>query len=194
MTVPFSDLKHFEIFIRRNFPEKSKRTLSVEQYTPSSVLMPVYEKSDGLYILFFKRTQFVKHHKGEISFPGGAFEAGDADLKNTALRETEEEIGVHPHDVTIIAELDDLKTPSRYHITPFIGIIPHPYPFRVNTLEVEYIFEVPLRHLLNRSHHRLGYRLFETTIYEINYYYFEQHTIWGVTGNILNNFISKIIL
>ncbi len=188
----FSDPERLAGRLRESFAHEPRRTLIPDHYKPSAVLIPIFIKNGELSALFVKRSQSVRHHRGEIAFPGGAFDINDRSLEHTALRETEEEIGVHPSDIRILAELDELKTPTQFHITPFIGVMPYPYPWRINKDEVELVFDVPLSRLVSRSAHRKGFRLMEKNIYEIHYYYHDHHIIWGVTGNILYNFFSRI--
>jgi 8-oxo-dGTP pyrophosphatase MutT (NUDIX family) len=125
-----------------------KTKVEDKSYGLSAVLVPLYEKEGEGFVLFTKRTSKVKYHQGQLSFPGGAFDPQDGNLKSTALRESFEEIGLQPGDVDVLGELDDVATlTSRYIITPFVGIIPYPYNFRINPEEVEKILEVPLKAL-----------------------------------------------
>ena len=96
---------------------------------PAGVLIPMYEKDGEHFVIFTLRTETVEHHKGQISFPGGAFNPGDENLLDTALRESFEEIGLFPSDVEVMGELDDQVTVSNFRITPFVGFIPYPYTF-----------------------------------------------------------------
>lgn len=182
----------FEIYKSRVQSIQHKLALELGSFIPAAVLIPFYEKNGEPFLLFAKRTQTVRHHKGQISFPGGAYELTDPDLRHTALRETEEEIGLDQSCVEILAELDDMFTPTRFRVTPFVGVIPYPYSFKINPHETAELIEVPLRHLLLESHHRTGYRMYQSHIYEIHYYDFGEHTIWGVTGQILNDLLKKI--
>ncbi len=143
-------------------------------------------------MLFTLRTDRVRHHKGQISFPGGARD-GDESLRTTALRETFEEIGVSPDDVTILSELNDMLTPTRYRVTPFVGSIPYPYDFSVNTHETEQLIEVPLNHLLDPACHRVGHKTFENRSYEVHFYEYGPHSIWGVTGHIIRELVTRIL-
>ena len=106
--------------------------------------MPVFLKKGQYHLLFIQRTERVKYLKGQISFPGGAYEKNDGLILNTALREAEEEIGLIPKDVQILGELDDVLTAtSNYIISPFVGLIPYPYDFRPDKWETEELLEVP---------------------------------------------------
>jgi 8-oxo-dGTP pyrophosphatase MutT (NUDIX family) len=169
-----------------------KRALPLESFTAAAVLIPVFLKNGEPHLLFTKRTSTVRHHKGQISFPGGAMDPGDESLAATALRETHEEIGVKPEDVKLLAELDDMITPTLYRVTPFVGIIPYPYQFEINADETEELIEVPWIHLNDPSHHRVGTKTFANRTYEIHYYDYQHHTIWGVTGHIVRGLLEKL--
>jgi 8-oxo-dGTP pyrophosphatase MutT (NUDIX family) len=109
----------------------------------SAVLVPVYLDGERYYIVFIRRTRTVKAHKGQISFPGGSREAEDRTLLDTALRESSEEIGLHPEDVEVLGELDDeVTTTSNYVVTPFVAAMPWPYRLIVNPAEVEEIITI----------------------------------------------------
>jgi 8-oxo-dGTP pyrophosphatase MutT (NUDIX family) len=180
--------------IRSIYERHDKRRIELGTQTPASVLVPFFEKAGQVHILLAKRTETVRFHKGQISFPGGALDAGDKDLSYAALRETEEEIGIPKKDIKIIAELDDMFTPTNFRVTPFAGVIPYPYDAKLNPHETAQIIEIPLSHFLDQRHHRLGYRRFMNKTYEVHYYDFEEHTVWGVTGFILFELIEKIKL
>src|SRR5437016_14087723 len=103
----------------------------------AAVLLPLYRLEDEYFVLLTRRSEQVAHHKGQISCPGGAIDAEDADALAAALRETEEEVGIAPEDVQILGALDDLEaTVSGFLITPFVGLIPYPYPLRLNPCEI----------------------------------------------------------
>ena len=116
---------------------------------PSGVLIPIYVE-EGRYILVLtRRSQLVRYHKGEISFPGGGYHPSDGSLRQTALRESFEEIGLDPGKVDILGELDDIATMSSgFIITPFVGLIPAEYPFKISEFEIDELIHVPLDALL----------------------------------------------
>ena len=113
----------------------------------AGVIIPLFEMDGDCHFLLTKRSNAVRYHKGEISFPGGMYEAEDGNLMNTALRECTEEIGVARNDVEVIGRLDDVYTTTGFVITPYVGMIPYPYEFRTNPQEVQYIITLPYRFL-----------------------------------------------
>jgi len=155
-------------------------------------LIPMFLKSGEPYVLLTKRTSTVRHHKGQISFPGGAMDPSDESLSRTAVRETHEEIGVDPTDVQVLAELDDMVTPTQFRVTPFVGLIPYPYEFRINVDETEELIEVPWFHLVDPANRRVGTKKYMNRTYTVHYFDYHEHVIWGVTGNIIDNFILTI--
>ncbi|MFH1002677.1 MAG: CoA pyrophosphatase, partial [Chloroflexota bacterium] len=171
---------------------RPKKRLTDDSRTLSAVLLPLYCRDGQHHIVFTKRTREMREHKGQIAFPGGVFQPADGSLLTTALRECAEEMGVAPEDVEVLGELDDtLTTTSSYIITPYVGLIPWPYPFRANPGEIDKIIEVPLPALLDES--RLHVHQTETlagqrvTAYS---YYYRGEVIWGATAAILHQFLD----
>ena len=132
--------------------QREKRHIVDTRRVSSAVLIPIYYKERQYHILFTQRTEKVKDHKGQISFPGGAYEEEDETLLNTALREAAEEIGLMASDVEVLGELDDVLTISTpYIISPFVAAIPWPYQFKLDEFETEEIIEIPISSLLNKD-------------------------------------------
>jgi 8-oxo-dGTP pyrophosphatase MutT (NUDIX family) len=150
----------------------------------ASVMLPLFVKDGSLHILLTKRTEWMKAHPGEISFPGGMYEEVDADTKKTALRECCEEIGVKTGDVEIIGRLDDLTTLTGFVITPYVGIIPYPYTFNINQKEVAYLIYLPFAHLATNDliQEQIEYRGRAETI---DCFYYNGERIWGATCRML---------
>ena len=160
----------------------------------SAVLIPIYYKQGQYYILFTQRTEKVKDHKGQISFPGGAYEEQDGTLVNTALRECAEEIGLAAEAVELLGELDDTATTtSSYIISPFVAVIPWPYPLKVDPTEVEEIIEVPISALLDRSCLREEIRVIGGKAITFYWYHYQETVIWGATAWILNQFLDVFV-
>ncbi len=157
---------------------------------PSAILLPLYVKDHQDHILFTRRTQKVEYHKGEISFPGGARDPEDSDLLATALRESQEEMGIHPRDVQVLGTLDDVVTSTGFVITPFVGTIPYPYPFSPFAEEIEEVLEIPVSGLIageRASQRASGYGTGRLGVgYE---YQYNSHIIWGATAKIVAQFL-----
>src|SRR3989449_10807061 len=132
--------------IRRRLADRPRRTLNDDGLRQAAVLIPLFLENGEPHVLFTRRTDTVQDHKGQISFPGGATDRDDPDAMTTALRETDEELGIPPDQVLVLGALDDVHaTVSGFLITPFAGIIPHPFPLRVNAAEIAEVLTVPLR-------------------------------------------------
>jgi 8-oxo-dGTP pyrophosphatase MutT (NUDIX family) len=157
---------------------------------PAAVLVPLFQKNRKTHILLTKRTDSVLHHKGQISFPGGAYHSEDPDFLTTALRETEEEIGVEREAVEILGELDQMTTLSNFRIRPFVGVIPYPYPFKLSAFEVKRLIELPLDYLLGEADFKEASFTYEGQS-SINLHIdFQGDVIWGATARILKNFMD----
>lgn len=157
----------------------------------SAVLVPVFWKKGQYHMLFIQRTERVKYHKGQISFPGGAYEKKDGVILNAALREAKEEIGLAQDDVRILGELDDtLTATSNYIISPFVGLIPYPYDFKPDKWETEELIEIPIADLLDRNCFSEGITVQDGQEVETYFYRYGNRTIWGATAKILKQFLE----
>jgi 8-oxo-dGTP pyrophosphatase MutT (NUDIX family) len=178
--------------LREAISQRQKQRIINANLVTSAVLVPIYYKQGQYYILFTKRTNKVREHKGQISFPGGARHDGDRTLLDTALRESAEEIGLLPGEVKVLGELDDILTEtSGYVISPFVALIPYPYQFKVDGWEVEEIIEAPISALLDKDLHQ------QTRVIDIDgqavtsyFYHYQGRVIWGATANILHQFLD----
>jgi 8-oxo-dGTP pyrophosphatase MutT (NUDIX family) len=161
-------------------------------FSHAAVLVPLFRKGDVCHLLFTKRSDQVKYHKGEISFPGGVVDEADSELERTALREAFEEIGLKEKDVQIIGVLDDIVTITEFIVTPIVGLFPYPYPFKVSEVEIAELIEVPLASLLDEDCFSER-EIIRGTRKEVVYaYQYEGHTIWGATARILKQFLELI--
>lgn len=176
--------------LRQLLSLRQKQHILDDSRIPSAVLLPIYYKNGQYYILFTKRTETVKTHKGQISFPGGVYQDEDGTLVDTALRESAEEIGLMAQDVEVLGELDDEPSvASNYIITPFVGLIPWPYQFKLNKEEAEEIIEVPISTLLDVGCHLQEVETLEGKVFS---YAYQCHgiVIWGATARILDKFLD----
>jgi 8-oxo-dGTP pyrophosphatase MutT (NUDIX family) len=161
----------------------------------ASVLVPLFWKWEECYLVLTKRSQYVEHHKGEISFPGGAKEKEDVSLSETALRETEEEIGLCFNKVEILGKLDDTKTlGSNFVISPFVGWFEYPCSFCMNPLETEELLEIPLNFFLKKKNYWKSSFEDGGRKLEGHFYQWENNIIWGATARILYNFCEKLLV
>jgi len=184
--------KDFIDQIRNILSSRKRRVIEHPPFSHAAVLVPLFQKDGDCHLLFTKRSEEVKYHKGEISFPGGVVDEEDKELINTALREAHEEIGLKESDVQIIGVLDDIVTITEFIVTPIVGLFPYPYPFKVSEVEIAELIEVPLSHLLDEN----CFGEMEITRgdrKEIVYaYQYGRHTIWGATARILKQFLDLI--
>jgi 8-oxo-dGTP pyrophosphatase MutT (NUDIX family) len=161
----------------------------------SAVLLLLYEQQGREYVLFQERTQEVMHHKGEVSLPGGRRDPEDGTLQETALRETDEEIGVARDHIEVFGALDEVATrSSNYVISPFVGAITRTgeYPFRMAESEVKELLIVPLDHLTDAA--TAEWQVIEDgedAIADREFRY-ERHRIWGATARIVGQYIDLL--
>jgi 8-oxo-dGTP pyrophosphatase MutT (NUDIX family) len=171
---------------------RERRVISQGSLTPSAVLVPIYENGGEHYIVLTKRTRRVEHHKGQVSFPGGAYEDGDSDLQATALRESFEEIGVRGEDVEVLGNLDDQVTSTNFAITPFVGAMPYPYEFNVNRWEVDTLIEAPVSALLDPANFDSETTDDEGRVHPYAYYRYGGHRITGITAMMLQQLLDLV--
>ncbi|ANS85666.1 putative Nudix hydrolase NudL [Vibrio scophthalmi] len=159
----------------------------------AAVLIGFVERENGLNVLFTKRAAHLKHHPGQVSFPGGKYELEDGSLRATALRETHEEIGVFAQQIEIFGQMPELPTISQFSVTPYLAFIDANYFAAIDHNEVESVFEVPVeivldpKHLysdtfcVKQQHHR---------VFAINY---QGQFIWGMTAQIIHALQNHIM-
>lgn len=159
---------------------------------PSAVLVPLIEREHGLSMLLTQRSEHLRHHAGQISFPGGSMDDTDNDLIHTALRETEEEIGITQQDIHVLGKLPIQPTTTGFMIQPVVGIIPAHSDIILCEDEVSDTFEVPLDFLFNRDNHNHSYHEYKGKNYSIYSIPYEDWNIWGATASIIVKFSQLI--
>jgi 8-oxo-dGTP pyrophosphatase MutT (NUDIX family) len=179
--------------LKQILAQRQKQYIDDTDRVPSAVLIPVYENEGEYYIVFIRRAETVKAHKGQISFPGGTREISDGTLLDTAIRESTEEIGLLPEDVEILGELDDeITTTSNYIVTPFVAMIPWPYSFVINKGEVDEIIKIPVTALLDKDCLKPDIEFLNGKEFESYAYHYNGRIIWGATARILNKLLGII--
>lgn len=155
--------------------------------TPASVLVPIVTHGAGLTVLFTQRTAHLRAHSGQVSFPGGRAEPGDASPEFTALRETQEEIGLAPERIEVLARMPEYLTRTGYRVTPVVGLVPPPLELVPDPREVEEVFEVPLAFLLDPANHQRETRDLAGRNVGFWVMQYDRHRIWGATAGMLVN-------
>lgn len=160
-----------------------------QRLTPASVLVPLVAHSDHMSLLLTKRTAHLHDHAGQISFPGGREDPEDQDAIATALRETEEEIGLSRAHIEVIGTLPLYLTGTGFQVTPVVALVHPPFDLQPDSFEVAEIFEVPLDYLMHGANHERRSAEFPNrpgrrTFYAMPY---ERHFIWGATAGMLRN-------
>ncbi|AGG34022.1 NUDIX hydrolase [beta proteobacterium CB] len=155
--------------------------------TQAAVLIPLLLKNDGLSVLLTQRTDHLHDHAGQISFPGGRMDPGDSSPNDTALRESEEEIGLDRQGVEIIGHLPQYLTVSGYSVTPVVGLVKPQAEYALDAFEVADVFEVPLHFLMDPANHQV--RVWESDQGSRRFYSmpYENRFIWGATAGMLRN-------
>ena len=188
-------------FVQEKLTKYSPQTLAHPEFKQSAVLIGLVPTENSYKMLFTVRSSKMKHHQGEISFPGGRFdEKNDNTLLDTVLRETYEEIGVPKNDIEIIGQLNDSPTISGYIIRPFIAILSLPINFQFipNCEEVSEIFCVPIENFVEKSNYQetpLKEFGLPVSIINIVYRSFENgksYNIWGATAHLMTQYIQII--
>jgi 8-oxo-dGTP pyrophosphatase MutT (NUDIX family) len=185
--------KDFVNQIREILSLRKRRVIEHPPFSHAAVLVPLFRKGEDCHLLFTKRSDQVKYHKGEISFPGGGVDEEDSELEGTALREAFEEIGLKEDDVQIIGILDDIVTITEFIVTPFVGLFPYPYPFKVSEIEIAELIEVPLSALLDEDCLSEREIIRGTGKEVVLAYQYQDHIIWGATARILKQFLDLIV-
>lgn len=180
--------------IQTRLADRQRRMIEDSETRRAAVLIPLYRAGEETLVLFTRRTDTVEHHKGQISFPGGGEDEGDAGPLETALRETEEELGIPRAQVRILGVLDDVYTfVSGFVITPVVGVIPPPEALRVNREEIAEVLSVPLAVFRDPSRVRVEDRA-RTSGERVRLYFYSHgpHEIWGATAWIMKDFIDAV--
>ena len=159
---------------------------------PAGVLVPIINRPAGPTILLTQRTAHLKKHAGQISFPGGGWEEQDPHLEATALRETEEEIGLHNRHIEVLGQLSLYETSAAYGVTPVVGWVEPPFDLTIDPFEVAEAFEVPLGWIMQRENHQVESRVRDG---RRRHYYvlpYEGRFIWGATAGMLVNLVDVL--
>ncbi|WP_394151864.1 CoA pyrophosphatase [Vibrio maritimus] len=190
-------LARFQLLQTKDYHKDTKqRTASVDRRSlrEASVLIGLVERENRLHVILTKRASHLKHHPGQISFPGGKVEPTDDSPAFTAIRETEEEIGVTHDHLSIIGNLPKLVTVTAFHVTPVLAFVDANYRPKIDTNEVDYLFEVPLEFLASPANlSSVAFRI-QGQRHRVLSIPYKEHFIWGVTAQIIENLQTQLLL
>jgi len=157
----------------------------------AAVLVPLASVDGEWHLLYTRRTDRVESHKGQVSFPGGACDAGETTPEQTALREAHEEVGILPQDVRVLGRLTNMITITHFRVTPVVGVVPWPYVFRVGNDEVARVFTIPLTWLAE-PRNRWEFPFPERKRALIAYHPYDGELLWGATARMTVDFLSML--
>jgi 8-oxo-dGTP pyrophosphatase MutT (NUDIX family) len=160
--------------------------------TPAAVLFPIVRRAEGFTVLLTQRTAHLRDHAGQISFPGGRVEAEDASPVHTALRETEEEIGLTRERIEILGFLPEYRTGTGFQVTPVVALVHPPFDLSLDDFEVAEVFEVPLAFLLNPANHQAHSIHHRGALREYLAMPYGDYFIWGATAGMIRSLTDRM--
>lgn len=172
--------------------DSSTRFIPAAPHRRAAVLVPVIPRADGPHLLFTLRAAHLRDHSGQVAFPGGKIDPGDATPIHAALREAREEVGLEPDAIRTLGYLDPYLSATGFLVTPVLGLVAPEAPLHLNAAEVAATFEVPLTYLLDRRRRRIESRIWQGRVRRYYVIEYGPHRIWGVTAGIVNNLHERL--
>jgi len=170
-----------------------RRVVSPEGLRSAGVLVPLRARGDEVTVVLARRTEQVPHHKGQVCFPGGSRDPGDADLLETALREAEEELGIRRGDVEILGSMDPVITVTGFCIQPFVATVSATAGFHLDEFEMAEVFEAPLSIFAEFDRYRYAEAMFRGERNRVYFFDHGPHIIWGATATILHRLAELVV-
>ncbi|MBI4246417.1 MAG: CoA pyrophosphatase [Candidatus Rokubacteria bacterium] len=185
-------IEELAVRTRARLAGRARRIVPPGSLIRAAVLVPLIDRGEP-YVVFAKRTERVAHHKGQISFPGGVVDPGDASPLDAALRECEEEIGLHRAAVEPLGALDDTETvATQFVITPWVGLVRAPDAWTPDGEEIEKVIEVPFAALVAVGGFRVEMWERDGVRRPVHFFDYEGETIWGATARILWHYLELL--
>ena len=188
-------MKYLPDILKRELTRSKFATNQNEKIlSKAAILIPLVQHEDDWHLLFTRRTHFVSTHQNEVSFPGGSYEPSDLDLETTALRETREEIGITSENIEILGALPTLNTITGFSVYPFVAILLWPVKMKINKYEVESVFTIPIKWLMDEAnYYEEDYQNEKYGIRRVIHYkdYHGEH-LWGFTAKVVQELIRLI--
>ena len=179
--------------LKRVLDPLPRRVVSPEGLRSAGVLVPLRARGDEVTVVLARRTEQVPHHKGQICFPGGSRDPGDADLLETALREAEEELGIRRGEAEILGAMDPVVTVTGFCIQPFVASISATARFSLDAFEMAEVFEAPLSIFAEFDRYRYAEAMFRGERNRVYFFDYGPHTIWGATAIILHRLAELVV-
>ncbi|WP_372965573.1 CoA pyrophosphatase [Marinobacter sp.] len=161
-------------------------------YPEAGILVPITDTPGNPEMIFTLRSAHLKTHRGQVAYPGGKRDPGDASLAATALRETYEEIGLPPDQVRVIAPLSQVVSLHRILVTPYVGMVPADHVLKPNPDEIESVFRVPISFFLEDKRERTDALGFQNSTLYVPCYRWERYQIWGLSAVVLVDFLNAV--
>jgi 8-oxo-dGTP pyrophosphatase MutT (NUDIX family) len=161
----------------------------------AAVMLPLFVYNNEWHLLLTQRADTLVEHRGQVAFPGGGHEQQDKDLRETALREMHEEIGVEPEDVHVFGHLGDLPVVTGYLVRPYVGQIPWPYTFYLAKEEVHSVFSIPISWLAAPENHQVHFRSVAGREFPVIYFeLYDGYQLWGASAEMAMALLSALNL
>lgn len=173
-------------------PVEGDQGAVAENLTPAAVLVPLVSRPEGYQMLLTRRTDHLRDHPGQISFPGGRIEASDASPVHAALREAEEEIGLSPDLPRILGYLPTYQTGTGFSVFPVVALLEPPFDLSLDDFEVAEVFEVPLSFLLDPGNHRQEKMHYRGALREYTVMPYGERFIWGATAGMILSLYRRL--
>lgn len=185
-------LHNFQLNLLHQSDQQRQLLVEPDNLVPSAVLIALIEKDNQLEVLLTKRASHLKHHSGQICFPGGKVEPTDSDYTATAIREAYEEIGVNSADLTIVGQLHPYQTITGFSITPIVALLPSNTTYTIDNNEVAEIFHVPFHHFLDNNTHSSMNIVHRSGTHKVHFMPYQHYNIWGATAAILKDLVQLV--
>lgn len=180
-------LDHFKERLDRHTPQQ----IALD-YPEAGILVPVTDRVADPELILTQRAAHLKTHRGQVAFPGGKRDLTDRSLEETALRETHEEIGLHPSQVQIVGSLSQVVSRHRILVTPYVGIVPHGATLEANPSEIDSIFKVPVSFFMEDRRLRTDSLGFQGSTLYVPCYQWEGYHIWGLSAVVVVDFLNAV--
>lgn len=174
--------------LKKRIARVATAPLEIEEFRSAAVVVPLFRAESDWKLLFTVRSEQLSNHAGQVAFPGGKVDEGES-LEEAAIRELDEEVGLRTQE--ILGQLPSHLSPAKFVVTPIVALLDWPQTLKINPAEVAEVFSVPINQL-KKITPRTETRTVKNTTQTIRHYDYQQHTIWGLTGNIVNDLLELI--